>query len=148
MGVATIEKAFPKLRKQGYKITSVDAVDYNCFAWVLNDTTRWWSPALDGCYWPDGFSAALTVANFVRLFKLVSGYEPCSHCRYERGFEKIAIYADNEGNVTHAARQTESGKWTSKLGDWEDIEHDTLEALEGDFYGKVRQFLKRVAPFR
>jgi hypothetical protein len=28
-------------------------------------------------------------------------------------------------------------KWSSKLGDWEDVEHTTLEALEGDFYGKA-----------
>jgi hypothetical protein len=47
------------------------------------------------------------------------------------------------GQPTHAAKQMESGKWSSKLGDWEDVEHATLEALEGDFYGKVAQILKR-----
>jgi hypothetical protein len=36
-----------------------------------------------------------------------------------------------------------TGKWTSKLGDWDDIEHDTLEALEAAFYGRVAQIMKR-----
>ena len=35
------------------------------------------------------------------------------------------------------------GKWTSKLGDWEDIDHDSLAAVEGVFYGKAVSFMKR-----
>ena len=31
-------------------------------------------------------------------------------------------------------------------GDWEDVEHKTLAALEGNFYGSVVQILKRAAP--
>jgi hypothetical protein len=33
--------------------------------------------------------------------------------------------------------------WTSKLGDWEDIEHDTWQSLEGGFYGHVAVFMRR-----
>jgi len=73
------------------------------------------------------------------------GYVPCSESQLENGFEKIAIYANATGDATNAARQTASGEWTSKLGDWEDIEHKTLAALEGEFYGKVVQILKRAA---
>jgi hypothetical protein len=45
--------------------------------------------------------------------------------------------------VTHAARQLPSGAWTSKLGDWEDIEHNALSGLESSFYGRVSIILKR-----
>jgi hypothetical protein len=36
-----------------------------------------------------------------------------------------------------------SGTWSSKLGVSEDIEHATLEGLEGVIYGKVVRILKR-----
>ena len=49
--------------------------------------------------------------------------------------ERIAIFADAKG-PTHAARQSPSGMWTSKLGKGVDIDH-TLEGLEGGVYGGV-----------
>lgn len=144
MGVAEIENAFPKIRKEGYKITSQETADYNCFAWAMNDTARWWSPDTNnGYYWPDGVPKTLEVTSFVSLYQKAANYSPCPHDAFETGFEKIAIYVDGKGDVTHVAKQTQSGKWSSKLGDWEDIEHKTLEALEGRFYGKVVQILKR-----
>jgi hypothetical protein len=36
-----------------------------------------------------------------------------------------------------------TGKWTSKLGALEDIEHE-LEGLIGDRYGKIGQILKKL----
>ena len=144
MAVARIESAFPKIRKEGYKITSVETPDYNCFAWAIDDKSKWWSPAADGgYYWPDGVPKNTAVKSFIKLYKIEGGYEPCDNDRVEKGFEKIAIYADTLGDVTHVAKQKTSGKWTSKLGDWEDLEHNTLVALEGDFYGKAVQILKR-----
>jgi hypothetical protein len=59
--------------------------------------------------------------------------------------EKIAIFADATGSPTHAARQLTSGRWTSKLGEAEDIEHE-LRAIEGDIYGTVVAILKRPRP--
>lgn len=58
------------------------------------------------------------------------------------------LIVSHRGEPTHAARQLPSGAWTSKLGEWEDIEHDTLEALEGsegrgEAYGRVALILKR-----
>ena len=61
----------------------------------------------------------------------------------EEGVEKIALYADQGGEPTHMARQLRSGKWTSKLGELEDIEHDDLAILEGECYGQVVTILKR-----
>jgi hypothetical protein len=60
------------------------------------------------------------------------------------GLEKVALYADANGCPTHVARQLPNGRWTSKLGELEDIEHD-LPALEGDLYGSVTLVLKRPA---
>ena len=48
-----------------------------------------------------------------------------------------------ENELTHIARQLPNGRWTSKFGNWEDIEHTTLAALDGHFIGAARRFLKR-----
>jgi hypothetical protein len=47
---------------------------------------------------------------------------------------------------THAARQLPSGKWTSKLGKGEDIEHDSPYDVGGGVYGEVMQVMKRAVP--
>ena len=60
----------------------------------------------------------------------------------ETNFEKVAIYTKGS-KPTHMARQLENGKWTSKLGSDEDLEHHTLEGLECDLYGKATIFMKR-----
>ncbi len=73
---------------------------------------------------------------------LDAGYQECSDGTIEEEYKKVAIYV-NDGGPQHAALQLESGRWTSKLGSLEDIEHDTLEALEGDFYGYARVFLRK-----
>jgi hypothetical protein len=49
---------------------------------------------------------------------------------------KIAIYSDNNNDFKHVSRQLQdNGKWVSKIGDWEDIVHDSPEALLGKSYG-------------
>ena len=44
---------------------------------------------------------------------------------------------------THAARQRPGGKWTSKLGKAEDIEHDTPDVVAGGLYGEVVLIMRR-----
>ena len=70
----------------------------------------------------------------------------CKNEKFENGFEKVALYVDKDGAPTHAARQLPNGKWTSKLGNGEDIEHETIHVVEGDGYGKAKYFLKRKNP--
>jgi len=72
------------------------------------------------------------------------GYEVCFGAEVESGAQKIAIYVC-DGEPTHAARQNPDGSWSSKLGMLHDIEHSTLEALEGDEYGRVALILRRTA---
>lgn len=60
------------------------------------------------------------------------------------GFVKIALYALRD-EWTHASRQLEDGRWTSKLGPEFDITHQKPEDLEGSSYGKVVFYMKRSA---
>ena len=133
---------FPNLSKEGYKITSQPTPSYNCIAWAAGDGTRWWEPDSSYFYyWPEDVLREYTMGAYLKaFFKL--GYEICDNSEIEIGFEKVAIYIDTHGNVTHAARQLTSGKWTSKLGQAHDIEH-TLFGLVSQGYGTVGQIIKR-----
>ena len=84
-----------------------------------------------------------SAAAFVEAFSTL-GYEPCADGDLEDGFEKIAIY-QSPGGIQHAARQLSTGRWTSKLGGLEDIEHASPAELEGAEYGEVVQYLRRAA---
>jgi hypothetical protein len=86
-----------------------------------------------------------TVRSWVRVFEL-DGYKETDSGKYQRGFEKIAIYARKDGKPSHVARQVGSGRWTSKLGRGADIEHDNLDRLAGDSkdeYGSIAKILVR-----
>lgn len=137
----------------GYDITSPDTSfkpeSYNCIGWAANDVNHgfWWP--MYG-YWPFWVKRELTVACFVRTFRWF-GYRLCDNSRLEYGYEKVALYALH-GVPTHMARQLRDGSWTSKLGDWEDIMHITLDALESygpipfGAYGAPILFMKRWIP--
>jgi hypothetical protein len=152
MSAQDIELEFPKLRAEGYTITSADTTDYNCFAWVVHDTDHWYSPLpINGYYWPENIPRNTGLQTFIQLYNREGDFIPCKDGSLERGFEKIALYMNAAGGITHAARQQPTGVWTSKLGVKEDIEHVRLTGLEDDGvkvddYGKVVQFLKRPAP--
>ena len=105
-------------------------------------TIRMWPDAAPDYFWPSNITQQETIEAFTEFYA-THGYEMCDDKTLEVGFEKIALYLeDNE--VTHAARQLQSGYWSSKLGiALEDIEHDTLEALERPGYGQSRVFMRR-----
>ena len=131
----------PNLRD--FTITSERARNYNCFAWALGDSSQRFDPT-NRRYWPESIPLEHTVAAVMELFRTV-GYEPCDDGALDSGYEKVAIYA-RDNRPQHAARQLTSGRWTSKLGDYEDIEHDTPEELEGDGrfeYGRIVAFMRR-----
>jgi hypothetical protein len=81
-----------------------------------------------------------TLEAFVAAFATCR-FTPCTGEEFEQGFERIALFAVADV-PTHAARQLASGRWTSKLGMLEDIEHE-LHAVSGDLYGAVVLILKR-----
>lgn len=132
---------FPNLCNIAWSVESEQISEYNCIAYAAGDTQNWWWPSRYA-YWPAGLPHARTLDNFIRAFQGL-GYEISDNEQAERGYEKVAIYVDDQGRPTHAARQTESGAWCSKLGDFEDIEHETLGGLEDSDYGHVAKVLKR-----
>ena len=132
-----LERSFPRLRSGSYAIKSRFDRSYNCVAWAVGDTTRWWWPSPQGgIYWPPGVPRVPTYASFEAAFAF-RGYAPCDSMDLEGGVEKIVVYVDASGNPQHAARQRDDGVWVSKLGRDVDIEHATLDLIENDAYGKA-----------
>jgi hypothetical protein len=70
------------------------------------------------------------------------GFTPGATQELEQGVDKIALFVNPAGKPAHAARQLLSGRWKSKLGQGEDIEHD-LHDLSGPIYGIIAHVLKR-----
>lgn len=61
---------------------------------------------------------------------------------FDPALGKVALYAKSD-LWQHASRQLPDGKWASKLGPDEDIEHDTPECLCGDSYGTIRCIMRK-----
>jgi hypothetical protein len=143
--VEIIDALFPRLRVAGYRVTSAPDAVYNCIAWAAGVEDAWWWPGdPDRTYWPPGVVRERTLTAFRQLFATL-GYEESVSDEREPGFEKVALFANPTGKPTHAARQLSGGRWTSKLGESEDIEHG-LRDLEGDVYGLVVLVVRRPLP--
>lgn len=132
-----INTAFPAA-VGSHEVTSPCDGEYNCIAYAAGNKSEWWTH-LPGYKWPGKRTPIVT--GLVGLFESL-GFERCDSPEPESGYEKVAIYAKG-GLWKHAARQTSSGKWTSKLGPDEDIEHASPFALCGDLYGTVHCFMRR-----
>jgi hypothetical protein len=123
-------------------ITSPVDEAYNCIAWAAEFKKDEWWDHTPGYKWPATRSPLIT--SLVNVF-LSLGWEErtASENILEPEFERVALYRKND-EWTHAARQLPSGKWTSKLGPDEDIEHDTPECLCGDSYGTIHCIMRKV----
>ena len=134
---AMIEKMFPNLKAGEYKISSPKDKRYNCIAFTVGDTDKWWDPdSLGNYYWPSNIPREYTI----RAFKYM-GYSECNNTKLEKSFEKVALFIKS-GFPTHTAKQINSGQWVSKIGDHVDIEHP-LESLDEGFYGNVGYIFKK-----
>src|SRR5438034_10954897 len=136
-----LERLFPALSGSEYSKSSEADTAYNCFGFAVHDTKQYWQKVdVRGYYWPlkrddrlEDWIEALRLNNFV----------PTDDWSLEAEFEKVCIYVNEEGSPEHVSRQLASGKWTSKIGRLEDIEHSTLTELECVDYGKPKVMLKR-----
>jgi hypothetical protein len=145
---------FENIRPGNFQCTSnrtshLPCWGYNCIAWAAGKTDKWWWP-IEGepcAFWPIPVNSKdpVTLGEFIKAFES-EGFSVCRNSRFENGFEKVAIYVDSDGEPTHAARLLPSGVWTSKMGQGEDIEHETLHVVEGEAYGTAKAFLKRPNP--
>lgn len=127
-----LEDLFPRLRGASYRIIGPRDSTYNCLAWAAGVTDAWWWPSGDPTqvYWPTGAPREETLEAFRVAFSTL-GYALCDDDAADRGSEKIVFFATDERIPTHAARQLASGRWTSKIGQLELIEHE-LRDLEGE----------------
>lgn len=143
MPADVLESLFPRLREEGYEIKSEIDPAYNCVAFSLSDSEKWWEPFRPDGFWPEGVELNDTLNGFIVLFQ-AQGFVVCENGDIEAGFEKIALYGNTATNeFAHVARLSGAGVWVSKLGELEDIEHNTLAALGSASYGEPVMFFKR-----
>src|SRR5688572_7963693 len=135
MSEEAIRKWFPNIRS-GFRITSPQTPGYNCIGWAANDPHHFWWPG-PTAFWPKPHNSVPSVATFEDAFADLGYTTAYPDQLLVAGVEKVAIYINPQKNVvTHMARQLLSGQWTSKLGRFFDIEHETPECLNGDHYGQ------------
>ena len=139
-----IEESFPRLAATDYRVTSPGDPYYNCIAWAAGESTRCWWPRY-GYYWPPDVPREPALNAFVEAFATL-GYRASASPDPVAGLEKVAIFVDTGGQPTHAARQVLTGRWTSKLGNEEDIEHVSVADVGGAVYGEVAVVLERGTP--
>jgi hypothetical protein len=143
----SFEKWWPNLARTGYTITSDRDPHYNCFAWAAHQTDRWWDSDPDAAamrediYWPLGIPQENTLEAFIQAYATL-GFNSSADDSVETGYEKIAIYATNSV-PDHATRQLPNGRWTSKICEYEDIEHSLDAFVGGKYFGPVAVILKR-----
>lgn len=135
------ESLWPALSKADYRITSPETTDYNCAAWAGNDTGRkWWPIQNNAYYWPAARKDDSRQA-FIEGYR-TQNYEECDSPAIEDGYEKIAVYFNTQG-PQHVARQLPGGRWTSKLGEFEDIEHPNLSDVTSGDYGQPELIMRK-----
>jgi hypothetical protein len=145
MSEADLHRLFPTLRIDGYRKTSDEDSRYNCVAWANGDDSVYWDPRKGiGMYWPRNLPRNYSVTTYVALFK-DKGYEETAGPELELGYEKVAIFMSAERRFTHVSKQLPNGEWQSKIGHFEDIEHQALSSLQPT-YGSIYGYMKRTLP--
>jgi hypothetical protein len=82
--------------------------EYNCIAFAMHDTARWWWPTRrKGAYWPPNAPVEDTIGAFAAML-VQAGFSKCDSSDYENGFTKVALYAIGL-KPTHLARQSPNG---------------------------------------
>lgn len=127
-------QVFPNSYKHPLRITSPEDSQYNCLAWAHQDTQKWWDSDED-YYWMEGIPRNQKLTTFIQLFERL-GFTIANNIGSEQERIRVALYTTDNIHCAHVARQLSNGLWTSKLGVSYDVEH-TLEALEGELYGRV-----------
>jgi hypothetical protein len=134
---------FPNLTDRNFIPRSPPTGEYNCVGWALHDQRNFIWPDERGQFaWPPDMASEDSVASLQRFFERI-GFRVCNSLEYEQGFEKIAIYANQDG-PQHVARQLPTGSWTSKMGEQLDAEHPTTNVLTGPGMGYVVRTMKRI----
>ena len=136
----------PRANPENSQPCSPQTADYNCLAFAAGDTGAWWEPYVipptqPGIYWPQGVKPDNGIEDWEAALATV-GFVPCADGAFDSALVKVAILGFGT-TAEHATRQLVNGKWVSKLGNLEDIEHDAPETIGGGDYGEVLRFLCR-----
>jgi hypothetical protein len=141
-------KYWPNLVSAAYYKSSNEDLLYNCVAWVEGIKSKRidFSQDEEGNLLDDYY---LTSYPYIEYFES-RGFVLCENGILETGIQKIAIF-EKDNEFKHVAIQLENGYWSSKMGDFEDIVHYELNAVEGYPYkrksfGKVAYYMKRPRP--
>ena len=133
-------KEFPRLYDEGFEIVDQPSDLYNCIAYAAGDISKWWDLGEDN-YWPASATHSDCIESLKEVFATM-GFEQCKDDRFEEGYLKVALYEDNDG-WQHAALQTATGRWRSKMGEGPVIEHLSPESLSGGMYGNPTIYMRR-----
>jgi len=142
-----LEAKWAKLKPSNYRVTSHATPRYNCLAFANDDEKRWWesSPYGGTIYWPSNVRREDSLATWSTIFES-QGYTISASREAEAGKQKVALYVDlDDLSPTHVAISN-GDRWKSKLGKLQDIEHDSLDVLEGCDgyeYGIVERVLEK-----
>ena len=140
---ARLIRDFPNLANEDFEIIGPASDVYNCIAYAAGYSDQPWSDE-QGDYWPPQVAQNPTVRGLENLFKWL-GFKKCHGPRLEAGYEKVALYG-SMNLWTHAALQTPNGRWRSKLGEKQLIEHQTPPGVSGEQYGRPYLYMRRRIP--
>ena len=129
-----------------FEITSEATPTYNCIAWAIGETERWWEGGeFSGYYWPSDVPTSHALDSLELALRKI-GFERSEVGAFDSRYETIAIFEESDEEYSHVAKALANGHWSSKIGDAEDIEHYELEALVGQrpAYGRFAFFMRRL----
>ena len=116
-------------------------------AFANGDERHFWTPNIFGgpYHWPARVVREDSIQAWTEIFTN-DGYELTNNRDVEAGFQKVAIYIDLTDMLPSHVAIADGETWKSKLGKGQDIEHSSLDILEGDEcceYGIVDKILRR-----
>ena len=94
-------------------------------------------------YWPPWATVNNETESLKEVFAGLD-YEQCDDSGFEAGYEKVALYEIHD-RFEHAALQTPTGRWRSKMGQGPLIEHLSPESLSDGMYGNPTIIMRRPA---
>ncbi len=136
-----LENVFPRLSGEAFQIVAPTSNRYNCIAYAAGDTSEWWDIVEGDYYWPHFATRSDRIESLIEVFAGL-GFQQCQDSSLESGYEKVALY-EEQGVWKHAALQTPTGRWRSKMGQGPVIEHLSPESLCDGIYGNPAVLMRR-----
>lgn len=136
-------EVFPRLSGETFDIVAPSSTAYNRIAYAAGDVSEWWGISGKNEYWPDFATRSHRMESLIEVF-VGLGYQQCKDSRLESGFEKVALY-EQEELWKHAALQTLTRRWRSQMGQGPLIEHLNPESLSDGEYGSPTIYIRRYA---